>query len=63
MNSFIIVRNGAKFIFINDQYERFVPQAYFYPFTNSINYYDYTELFVYVGGAWLGYFLYRLWSK
>jgi len=38
----------------------------FYPFTYSsdfrkydIRFYDYTEFFVYVGGAWLIYFLYR----
>lgn len=32
----------------------------FYPFTGTIIFYDYTEYFVYVGGAWMLFFLYRL---
>jgi len=63
INSFIMVREGINFILVNGHYQRIVPQKAFYPFAYSVYYYDYTELFVYVGGAWLLYFLYRIWSK
>jgi len=46
--------------------EIFSTSSKFYPFTSSggyswfdVRYYDFTEYFVYVGGAWLIYFLYR----
>ena len=69
VNAFILIRNGKyefiqngyKFIFHNGKVYR--PETGFYPFSNSIYYYDSTELFVYVGGAWLIYFLYRFLKK
>ncbi len=51
--------------------EKQEPDKLFYPFTIegfrnqnfNLLYYDFTEYFVYVGGVWLIYFLYRYWRN
>ena len=35
----------------------------FYPFTGHLAYYDLTEYFLYVGGVWMLFFLYRFLKK
>lgn len=68
IHTYIILRNsteyesvnyyGMKRIMINGSY--YNPLESFYPFNDvPISIYDYTEYFVYVGGVWMIYFLYR----
>lgn len=62
----ITTPSRIKVIRLNNQ--SFNPVDYFYPFTYNespsisnfeIRLYDYSEYFVYVGGVWMIYFLYR----
>lgn len=62
--------SGIRILLIDGKPEMTNPSDYFYPFyrgiyfwSSTIRYYDYTEYFFYVGGAWLIYFLYRFLKK
>lgn len=66
LNAYILVSNSkyemvvSGFKFIYHDHKRYVPIEGFYPFSDPIYYYDTTEFYVYVGGAWLVYLLYRI---
>lgn len=65
------VQQGIKLLIIDKHPVMENPVEYFYPLYmwkhfflySEICYYDYTEYFVYVVGAWLIYFLYRFLKK
>jgi hypothetical protein len=76
INTYLIIRSyeiehyeykGLKFELYGKIFSR---TSMFYPFTNDgrnswfdVSFYDFTEYFVYVGGVWMIYFLYRFLKK
>ena len=72
VHTYLIIRS-SQFDYIESRGLRFLdlkifsPTSMFYPFTKNGwfngRYYDFSEYFVYVGGAWLMYLLYRLFRK
>jgi hypothetical protein len=62
-----------NFRIVDQQLYNHIPTDYFYPFTSrqnfaissswAIDFYDYTEYFVYVIGAWALFFIYKLLYK
>lgn len=75
LHSYLIIRSH-QFEYLEDhglKYihgKRFSPSSEFYPFTNNlesywfdVRYYDFTEYFVYVVGAWFIFFLFRFLKK